>query len=82
MDDGDTQKYHVSSLIQGFVFSSRKMGCIRCISSQVYINRKYSLLLRCLVKPQLHINDFGHGRATIHPDLSRLDAWARVVAAP
>ena len=30
------EKYYVSSLIQGFVFSSRKMGCIRCISSQVY----------------------------------------------
>ena len=36
MEDGDTEKYHVSSLIQGFVFFSRKMGCIRCISSQVY----------------------------------------------
>ena len=35
MEDGDTEKYYVSSLIQGFLFSSRKMGCIRCISSQV-----------------------------------------------
>ena len=30
------EKYHVSSLIQDFVFSSKKMGCIRCISTQVY----------------------------------------------
>ena len=36
MEAGDTEKYQASSLIQGFVFSSRKMGCIRSISSQVY----------------------------------------------
>ena len=36
MEDGDTEKYHVSSLIQDLVFDSRKMGCMRCISSQVY----------------------------------------------
>ena len=36
MEDSDTEKYHVSSLIQDFVFSSRKMGCSMCISSQVY----------------------------------------------
>ena len=29
------KKYQVSSLIQDFVFSSRKKGCIRCILSQV-----------------------------------------------
>ena len=28
------------------------------------------------IKPQLHIHDFGHGRATIHPDLSNRDASA------
>ena len=28
--------YVMSSLIQDVVFSSRKMGCIRCISSKVY----------------------------------------------
>ena len=43
MEDGDTEKYHASSLIQDFVSSSRKMGCIRCISSQVYNNKKYCL---------------------------------------
>ena len=26
MDDGDTENYHVSSLIQDFVFSSQKKG--------------------------------------------------------
>ena len=36
MEDGDTEKYHASGSIQDFVFSSRKTGCIRCISSQVY----------------------------------------------
>ena len=30
------EKYHVSSLIQDFVFASMKMFFIRCISSQVY----------------------------------------------
>ena len=34
------------------------------------------------LKPQLHIHDFGHGRATTHPDLSSRDASAWVVAAP
>ena len=36
MVDGDTEKYHPSSVIQDFVFSSRKSSCIRCISLQVY----------------------------------------------
>ena len=36
MEDGDIEKYHVSSLIQGFVFPSRKIGCIKCISLKVY----------------------------------------------
>ena len=30
------EKYHVSSVIQDFVFSSRKKGCIGCISRQEY----------------------------------------------
>ena len=30
------EKYHASSVIQDFVFLSRKKGCIRCISLQVY----------------------------------------------
>ena len=34
----DTEKYHLSSVIQDFVFSSRKSSCIRCISLQVYNN--------------------------------------------
>ena len=34
------------------------------------------------LKPQLHIHDFGHDRATKHPDLSSRDASAWVVAAP
>ena len=36
MEDGYTDKYHVSSMIQDFVFSSRKKGCIGSISWQVY----------------------------------------------
>ena len=31
---------------------------------------------------QLHINDFGHSRATIHPDLSNRDASAWFLVAP
>ena len=41
MEDSDRGKYHVSSLIQDFVFLSRKMDCIRCISSQVNNKIKY-----------------------------------------
>ena len=36
MENGDTEKDHVSSLIQDFIFSSRKKGYIKCISLQVY----------------------------------------------
>ena len=36
MEDGDTEKYHPRRVIQDFVFLSRKSGCIRCISLQVY----------------------------------------------
>ena len=36
MEGGDTEKYHPSSVIQDFVFPSRKSSCIRCISLQVY----------------------------------------------
>ena len=36
MEDGDTEKYHPSWVIQDFVFLSRKRGCIRYISLQVY----------------------------------------------
>ena len=51
MEDGDTEKYHASSLIQGFVSSSRKMGCIRYISSQVYNKFKYTPDT-CMLFPQ------------------------------
>ena len=36
MEDGDTEKYHTSSVIQDFVFW--KGGCIRCISFRYIIN--------------------------------------------
>ena len=38
MEDGDTEKYHPSRVIQDFVYLSRKRGCIMCISLQVYSN--------------------------------------------
>ena len=34
-------KYHPSSVIQDIVFLSRKRGCIRCISLQVYNKYMY-----------------------------------------
>ena len=40
MEDGDAEKYRV---IQDFVFLSRKRGCIRCFSLQVYNNQFYLL---------------------------------------
>ena len=43
MKNGDTEKYHLSSVIQDFVFSSRKSGCIRFISLQVYNNVLYCI---------------------------------------
>ena len=46
MEDGDREKYHVSSVIQYFVFSSRKKGCIGCISRQVYNKTLYYLIIR------------------------------------
>ena len=42
MEDGDKEKYHPSRVIQDFVFLSRKRGCIRCISLQVY-NKTFEL---------------------------------------
>ena len=42
MEDGDTEKYHPSSVIQDFVFSSRKSSCIRCITLQVYNKTIYN----------------------------------------
>ena len=44
MEDGDTEKYHPSSMIQDFVFLSRKRSCIRCISLQVYNKYGYQCL--------------------------------------
>ena len=41
MEDGDTKKYHVSSLIQDFECASRNMGCVRRISPPVYNKEKY-----------------------------------------
>ena len=41
MEDGDREKCHPSSVIQDFVFLSRKGGCIRCISLQVYNRTEY-----------------------------------------
>ena len=46
MEDGDTEKYHAISAIQDFVFLSRKRGCIRCISLQVY---KKKALIKCML---------------------------------
>ena len=46
MEDGDTEKYHLSRVIQDFVFSSRKWGCIRCISLQVYNKNVYQLVMQ------------------------------------
>ena len=45
MEDDDTEKYHPSRVIQVFVFLSRKRGCIRCISLQVYNKCIYAKLL-------------------------------------
>ena len=44
MEDGDTEKCHASRVIQEFVFLSRKRGCIRCVSLQVYDKLKYQYL--------------------------------------
>ena len=47
MEGGDTEKYHPSRVMQDFVFLSRKRGCIRCISLQVY--NKYIYQRFCLM---------------------------------
>ena len=46
MEDGDTEKYHPSRVIQDFVFLSLKMGCIRCISLKVYNKEEYHVRRR------------------------------------
>ena len=46
MEDGDTEKYYPSRVIQDFVFLSRKSGCIRCISLQVYNKKSYQSLVK------------------------------------
>ena len=38
MEDGDTEKYHPSRVIQDFVFLSLKRCCIRCIFCRYIIN--------------------------------------------
>ena len=43
MEGGDREKYRPSRVIQDFVLLSRKMGCIRCISLQVYNKKRYLL---------------------------------------
>ena len=56
MEDGDTEKYHPSRVIQDFVFLSQIRGCIRCISLQVYNNGNYYSFqfsfdkLKCCIK--------------------------------
>ena len=47
MEDCVTEKYHPSRVIQNFVFLSRKRGCIRCISLQVY-NKNPDQAVPCL----------------------------------
>ena len=46
MEDGDTEKYQPSRVIQDFVFSSQKSGCIGYISLQVYNNGFYHMMSR------------------------------------
>ena len=46
MEECDTEKYHVSSVIQDFVFLSRKMSRIGCISWQVYNKSKYKKIFK------------------------------------
>ena len=48
MEDGDTEKYHPSRVIQDFEFLSRKSGCIRCISLQVYNKDSYMVANSCV----------------------------------
>ena len=45
MEDGDTEKYYPSRVIQNFVFLIRERGCIRCFSLHVY-NKNLYLPLR------------------------------------
>ena len=51
MEDGDTEKYYPSRVIQDFVFLIRERGCIRCFSLHVY-NKNLYLPLR--EKSRLH----------------------------
>ena len=54
------EKYHFSSVIQDFVFLSRKKGCIMCISLQVYNKMYYffRVFTVCLDITNLQINKY------------------------
>ena len=41
MEDGDTEKYWLVARYKILYFLSRKRGCIRCISLQVYNKIQY-----------------------------------------
>ena len=57
MEDGDTEKYHISSLTQDFVFCSRKMDCVMCISSLLY-NKMENLSSRLCLHLLAKCNNF------------------------
>ena len=60
MEDGDTEKYHASRVIQDFVLLSWKRGCIRCISLQVYDNIVYKTFLyqtQALTRPRCAVGN-------------------------
>ena len=46
MEDGDTEKYHASRVIQDFVFLSWRRCCISCMSFQVYNKKNYQIGLK------------------------------------
>ena len=50
--------------------------CLRIGSRNIWWQRWDKVNGKTGVKPQSHIHDFGHGRATIHPNLSDRDASA------
>ena len=56
MEDGDTEKYPPSRVIQDIVYLSPKRGCINCISLQVYNKNWYQILARTVVKKEKKIS--------------------------
>ena len=65
-----------SELASVFELGDGKTGWVASLFVGLQLGCGKFTAILITVTPQLHIHDFGHGRATTHPDLSSRDASA------